>query len=930
MSPQKKPIRKIIPNTSDIAPVRSSVVNGNGDNKQLSESTDLQSAQNNYSRFTSSDQESIQSTKKITKSSYQTQEPFTHKTDKTERQTHNHSKFSGNFSAVEQLSVSSQRSQKTDCNQPFVQKAIEQNSQPIGKISSVDQSVISKIQPRIIAFNHSQYLNEEEFASLADDSRETNNSMSQRAEQFPDNSENNIGNNIGLGSTDFSSLTSDGYDAYKVKNFFDASSSINTPLNSSKNNLSSKTITTPSRSSQLKSQSRKEISKKLQVKKKFWPKVWQANYFDWKLSLAGLTTVVALSFMGWLSYGYQTKNEIEVKGVQAVNYLQEAEADLKKGDFDSATGNLRLAQEEFLDSQKKISKLGGNKLKLLKHIPLLSKASTGKSVVDLGTYLSKAVYELSLSSKVLKGLDNPLDIKTSNYSLTDILLEVQKHLKVAKQDLEQAEIAAKDIKEDDLPEEYRAKIQDIKQVLPLVNDILADSDKFAHIFLELFGHYGPRRYLLLFQNNQEMRATGGFIGSYGLLETENGKIKNLKIEGIYNPDGQLDVDVVPPRPIQKISAGWSTHDANWWPDFPTSAEKVEWFYEKTGGPTIDGVIAVTPTVLQKMLEVTGPIEMPKYNKTITAQNFVKEIQQQVEVDYDKEENKPKQILADLTPKLFAKFFNESSPERLGKIVKILLDSLREKQILIYFNDLGMEEEVSERGWSGEILTTKGDYLMVINSNINGYKTDGVIQETITHLTKIEKTGDIIDTVTIERKHKGGNTDYEWWNKVNADYMRVYVPLGSELISVEGHTREFNEPRLAYDKLGFQVDPDVAKEEKYTTIDPATGTRIYQEKDKTVFANWVYVSPGETVRVTYKYKLPFKIKKNKYTFLMQKQAGSTNSKLISEVEFPFGWQISWLNPPTMSLDKHNNKLIYKHTLDTDLFVGVIFKEKTDSK
>jgi len=494
-----------------------------------------------------------------------------------------------------------------------------------------------------------------------------------------------------------------------------------------------------------------------------------------------------------------------------------------------------------------------------------------------------------------------------------------------------AENASNNIKVTDLPADYQEKITTIKNLLPLVNKNLNDSDRFVKIFLEIFGNNGPRRYLIVFENNQEMRATGGFIGSYGLLKTANGKIQDLKIEGIYNPDGQLKINVVPPRPIQKISATWSTHDANWWPDFPKSAQKIAWFYEKTGGPTVDGVIAVTPTLLQKMLEVTGPIEMPQYYKTITTKNFIKSIQQEVETDYDKKENKPKKILADLTPKLFAKFFDLKNPQQMASVVKVMLTALEEKHILINLNDQESQEIVKEQGWAGDILTTKGDYLAVINSNINGYKTDGVIREIIDHRAEIKPDGTILDTVTITRKHNGGNTDHEWWNKVNSDYMRVYVPSGSQLISVSGQTREFNEERLSYDKLGFKVDPDVAREEKSMKIDSESGTRIYNENGKTVFANWVYVSPQEQVTVVYKYKLPFRLNVKKtqqdtYSFLMQKQAGAVNSKLISRIEFPFRWRVHWTEPRGMSLDREHNILSHKTNLDTDKFLGIVFEEQ----
>ncbi len=656
-------------------------------------------------------------------------------------------------------------------------------------------------------------------------------------------------------------------------------------------------------------------------------------------ALATLTTVFVFGLMGWAFFGLQSKEEIEVRGVQAINYLSEAKVNLENKDFAAASTNLLSAKNEFTEAQRQLDKLGGKSLNIFKHLPGLSKVSSGKSVVDLGEDLTEAVYELSQISKLLEGVSGflPSEAKETsgspgeNTSLVKVLNEANKHIKVARQSLLDAEKVSRDIKIEDLPEEYRGKIKTIKELLPLVNKALDDSDDFVNIFLELFGANGPRRYLLVFENNQEMRATGGFIGSYGLLKTANGKIQDLKIEGIYNPDGQLKINVVPPRPIQKISATWSTHDANWWPDFPKSARKIAWFYEKTGGPTVDGVVAITPVVLQKMLTITGPIDMPEYNKIITDKNFIQAIQQEVEVDYDKEENKPKKILADLTPKLFDKFLDFKNPRQIGRAIKVITDSLNEKHILINFNNPKIDKMVKKQGWGGEILETDGDYLAVINSNINGYKTDGVIKEVIEHKAEIKSDGTIIDTVVITRKHNGGQTEYEWWNKVNSDYLRVYVPQGSKLLEVSGQTREFNEERLAYDKLGFQRDGDVEREEKSIRVDPDSGTRIYEENGKTVFANWVYVSPQEQVVLTYKYELPFKVKidrenKDTYSFLMQKQAGAVNSRLISKIEFPFRWRIHWLEPQGMSLDKERNILSYKSGLDRDVFLGVVFKEK----
>jgi hypothetical protein len=391
------------------------------------------------------------------------------------------------------------------------------------------------------------------------------------------------------------------------------------------------------------------------------------------------------------------------------------------------------------------------------------------------------------------------------------------------------------------------------------------------------------------------------------------------------------VDVVPPSPIQKISGGWSLHDSNWFPDFPKSAEKAIWFFEKTGGPTVDGVITMTPDVMKNLLEITGPIEMEEYGLIVDKDNFVEKVQNEVEDNYDKELNQPKKILADLAPKILDKIFNARSASEMTKTVGVLEKSLNEKQILLYSANFKIEKEISEQGWSGEMLKTQKDYLSVINSNINGYKTDGVIDEKIEHQAEIQADGSITDTIIITRKHNGGNEAYEWFNKVNADYMRVYVPLGSKLISAEGQSREFNSSLLDYDSLKFKRDPQVQMEENSTNIDEQTGTRIYEDSGKTVFANWVYVSPQETVVMKYKYLLPFKIDLNlenklvdAYSLLAQKQSGSRGSAFDSEVIFPENYKVAWKYPSESVMA--NNKLQFSGDLKRDKFAGIAFQRK----
>jgi hypothetical protein len=561
-------------------------------------------------------------------------------------------------------------------------------------------------------------------------------------------------------------------------------------------------------------------------------------------------------------------------------------------------------------------------------VPGLSKIASGKYAIDAGRHFALAGIPLA---KIAEELAHSKESYTQGekISLLDFLSRTKKPLKEALTELEAGNQALGNVSLANIPEDKQEKFLLVKKGLPTVVGLIKSLDQHQELFEELLGGNGPRKYLFLLQNNQEMRATGGFIGSYALMDVHDGVVRRFFVDGIFNPDGQLKENIVPPKAIQKVSAAWSLHDSNWFPDFPKSAEKAIFFYEKTGGPTVDGIITLTPTVMQKLLVETGPISLPQYGLTVDADNFIPIIQEQVETKYDKEENQPKKVLADLTALLIERVFSLQDKAALYRIANALVQGLNEKQMLLYMRHSETEALIDEVGWSGRVIPSSKDYLSVIHSNINGYKTDGVIDESIKHTAEISEEGSIVVTVTITRTHRGGNTPYEWWNKVNADYMRVYVPEGSELLSAKGATWEFPEAPLDYQTLGFHRDADVEREENSIQVDEKSGTRVYRDAGKTVFGAWVYVSPQESVTVEYRYRLPFvldmsQIQKegaDSYAILFQKQSGSLGSKLTSLVFYPQGIEPVWQT--NGNLIPYGRQWKLETDLKTDVFAGMVF-------
>ncbi len=612
---------------------------------------------------------------------------------------------------------------------------------------------------------------------------------------------------------------------------------------------------------------------------------------------------------------YHDVSEAAQKGFAAA---QSAVTLAKQGEFATSRNEFARAERVFSDASAAFSQINGGIISLTQYIPVLSRVASARNTIAAARELSIAGRDMAAMVDHVRTIQSVMDAKTS---VLDVYMQFISTVRSVRSSLGRAQQLLDDVRVGDIPSEYRSQFVTLRSALP---GAIAMADRLLEhepAIADLLGKNGPRKYLFLFQNNHEIRATGGFIGSYGRIDMAYGRVEKFFIDGIFNPDGQLFEKIVPPKPIQKISAAWSLHDSNWFPDFPTSARKAIVFYERTGNPTVDGVVAITPMVLERVLRLTGPIVLSDYDTAVSAENFMERLQYEVEVDYDKAQNRPKKILSDLAPILLERITHPKDGADIRAILDILGTSLAQRDIQIYLRNEALQREISAAGWSGEIRKTPRDFLMVVNSNINGFKTDGVVEETIYHWADIADDGRVVDTVRIVRKHTGGYTPYEWYNKVNADYIRVYVPRGSRLLHVSGQTREFVEPPLDYEALGFRADPDVVQQEQSMTIDDESGTRIYEEQGKTVFGNWIYVSPQETVTLEYRYELPFRVDVRgngggaSYSILFQKQSGM-NSTVVSHISLPESVRAVWSYPAATGVQRYTVPLVH------DVFRGVV--------
>ncbi len=653
------------------------------------------------------------------------------------------------------------------------------------------------------------------------------------------------------------------------------------------------------------------------------------------LSFIVVCVILLVPIFGFWGYQYlvEMRSRIIDISMQAFDQLVLAGQAATESDYVIAQEKFSEASDTFILAQKELDKIGGTLFNVLKYVPFKGQVLTsGQNLLEAGQSIALAGQEITELIKIFNPGIGQSDEFLSQNNITDLLLASSTQLVPAEKYISQAVKNLEKVDANILPAEYRDSLGSIKENLPVIEEDFKRFNIFSDLFYKILGGESSRRYLMIFQNNHEMRATGGFIGSLALVDIDRGNITRLEVPGggPYDFQGQLKEQVISPSPLHLVNPHWYLQDANWFPDFPTSAKKIMWFYEKSGGPTVDGVISLTPDIIIDLLKIIGSIDLQAtYGVTINSENFIKETLNQVENEYDKDANKPKQFIADLMPQILQYVF-ESDQNQFLTIVGALSDALLDRQLLFYLSDQEVQGQISQLDWGGEIKKTSGDYLMIVNSNIAGGKTDGVIDQSIKHQVSIAADGEATTTVEITRLHNG-IVGEQFTGVKNIDFMRLYVPYGSELIEASGF--EQPDPKLIkWPEQQYQDDSDLAAIEGAAIIDERTNTRINNEFGKTVFGNWVQVEPGESVTVKFIYKLPFKISADKlinasvpYSLLVQKQAGSFDSIFHSSLAYPDYYRAVWQWPDESELSRTDHAFNLEKILGRDIYYSIVFEK-----
>lgn len=332
-----------------------------------------------------------------------------------------------------------------------------------------------------------------------------------------------------------------------------------------------------------------------------------------------------------------------------------------------------------------------------------------------------------------------------------------------------------------------------KQILQLVDfeklkTYSQEGGVLASNLASILGSGEDKKYLILFQNNMELRPTGGFIGSYGVANFGGGKMNALNINDIYSADGQLKGHIEPPLPIKNYldEANWWFRDSNWNPDFPTSAERAEWFLNKEMDQQVDGVVAIDLQPIKDVLAYTGPIFLPDYNATITSENLYEKTQEEAQANSFPGSRQKASFLTALSRTLLSDVAKMNSKERI-LVLKAFYESLVARHFQIYLHDASSAEAINKLGWDGKIQTYScgtgcySDFFGDVEANVGVNKSNYFLKRKFNFIVKKDPqkiTRNL--TVTLENSANpalGLSGRYK-------SYIRIMIPSDAKVIGVK--------------------------------------------------------------------------------------------------------------------------------------------------
>ena len=626
------------------------------------------------------------------------------------------------------------------------------------------------------------------------------------------------------------------------------------------------------------------------------------------LLMVGMLTLISLAKI------QSVKAQTNHLSDEAQSHLEKAFFEIEAGDLAKSLDEANLAKDK-IEEMKMLAQAYGQDIQYFRLTPFKnSRMSADERLLDASYNIISTMTSFNKTIAQSTGGEEGYLNKSSNYILNlektgseigSALDESQNKLLQSKTDLEKIR--------DSLDPK---KQESVDKALSVIDKSLNSINFFGTLVSRdlpwLSGADGKdKKLLILFQNNAELRGgSGGSLGSFGVAHFSEGKLNNIDFgKNIYKIDKPFAVKnpIEPPEIIKFLTPTWVMKDSGWAVDGPESSRTIMDFYKKETGETVDGIAMIDTTAIVSLLKVIGPIDMKKYDKSISADNFRSELENEVHESYfdnpaNLVENEPKKIISDMMPIFIEKVLSGLGEDNSTKILASLSSSLSQKDITFYFTKEDFQQNIEKLNYSGSVVPSIGDYLYINNSNIGGQKSSLSVEESIKLNVNIASNGEITDQLNLQRLHKGKN---ELPDGINKNFVRLFLSENSRLAS-------FNPVSGSFEQMG---DKGLKNGSPYWS-----GT----EAGKLTLNFWMTTNPGQKSELNLSYEPNYVVDTSKdftYNLTVQKQPGANPDNLNVTIKFPDGFT------PTnvKNYDGKKNEINLTFYLDQDKTYKIQFKK-----
>jgi len=525
--------------------------------------------------------------------------------------------------------------------------------------------------------------------------------------------------------------------------------------------------------------------------------------------------------------------------------------------------------------------------------------------VEGASELITAIYPLS---QYIQDFQPALDFQTSTPTTTREYREYLKEIQAKSYKLEEASykisLASGIIKNLDtttFPKILQDKILEIKDLIAKLEEGTTTFKESTSFLPDLLGVDQRKRYLILLQNESEIRSTGGWLTSYGIVGVEGGQIRELFVDDIYNADGTLRVQnkrYIPPKSmINGLEiTDWSFSLVNWYPDLLDTLSESEPFVKDLGkGNSLDGLITIDITFIQKLLEKWNGIEVPGESEIITSENMYSKIFEMHE-EFVPGSTQKTTFLANLANEIVKKLLSMNIGE-LIEISDIFEESLNEKHLQATFKNRVAYTFFSSRNWANSLDSRYNNAPIAIDWNWGGNKANLYLNKNYNLNINIKDENTVDFAYSITTENSSSKNEYPEGNYIN--YQRIYIPSEAKILRINGFV-----------------------DNKYT---------IYKENGFKVVAGWFNTPIQSTKSLEISYRLERDSENNSFTLKTQeqnmffdltlfKQAGEKKHAYRIDLSYPSTWNLE----NSGGLNSISNQLSGRFELNEDLHFPIVWR------